>query len=49
MLGPDLEDVQGKTARHKSDRGETYLTPIPRDFYEIHKFINLTTDVLFVN
>ena len=49
IFGPDLAGVKGKTVRHKSDRVEKYLTQIPRDLYEIHKFVTLATDLMFVN
>ena len=35
--------------RHKPDRVEMELTQIPRDLYELHKFVTLTEDVIFVN
>ena len=41
--------MQGGTARHKSDGVEIDLIQIPRDFYELHKFLTLTVDVMFVN
>ena len=49
VFGPDLSGVRGKIVIHKKDRVKTYLTQIPRDFYDIHKFVNLTVDVMFVN
>ena len=49
ILGSDLTGVRGKTVRHKPDRVEMELTQIPRDLYELHKFVTLTEDVIFVN
>ena len=50
MLGPILECVRGKTARNKPSRVETEeYVKIPEYFYKLHKFVNLTSDVMFVN
>ena len=49
IFGPDLSGVWGKTVRQKADRVETEETTIPRYFYGLHKFVTLTTDVMFVN
>ena len=49
IFGPDLEGVRGKTVRHKPYREDTDLIPTPRDLYEIHKFVNLTADGMFIN
>ena len=49
IFGPDLSDIQGKTVIHKLDREEMYLTQIPRELYDIHMFVTLTADVMFVN
>ena len=46
---PDLEGVQGTTVRSKSVRVETKHNPISRCSYGHHKFITLTTYVMFVN
>ena len=35
--------------RHKLYRVETNLISIPIDFYEVHMFVTLTADVMFVN
>ena len=34
---------------YKPDRVDTDLIPIPRDLYEIQKFVTSTADVMFVN
>ena len=49
IVGPDLDGVRGKTVRHKPYREDTDLIPTPRDLYEIHKFVTLATDLMFVN
>ena len=41
--------MRRKTVRQKPDKVETEETPIPRYFYGLHKFVPLTTDVIFVN
>ena len=48
IFGHDLGSVKGKKVRHKLDRVEMDLTKIPIDFYELHKFLNLTAYVMFV-
>ena len=49
MFGHDLSGIWGMTLRHKPDKVETYLSQIPRDLYDIHKFVTLNTDVIFMN
>ena len=49
MFGPNLEGLRGKTVRQRPRRVETGYLRIPRDFYELHKFVTLTADVMFVN
>ena len=40
--------LRGETIQ-KPDRVEPEYIGIPRDFYELHKFITSTTDVMFVD
>ena len=49
IFGPNQAAMRGKTVRQKPDKVETEFIPIPRDFYELHKFVTLTADVMFVN
>ena len=38
-----------KTVRYKPDRVELDLNQTPIYFYELHKFVTLATDLMFVN
>ena len=49
IFGPDRAGLRGKTVRQKPDRVEPEYTRIPRDFYELQKFVKLTADVMIVN
>ena len=49
IYGPNLDGLRGKTVRQRPRRVETEYLRIPRDFYELHKFVTLTADVMFVN
>ena len=52
IFGPNLAGVQGETVIHKpyreGHRLEMDLMPIIRDYYEPHKFVPSTEDVMFV-
>ena len=39
MFGPSLEGLRGKTVRQRPRRVETGYLRIPRDFYELHRFV----------
>ena len=41
--------MRGKSVRQKPGRVEPEFIKIPRDFYELHKFVTLVADVMFVN
>ena len=41
--------MKGGTVRQKHDRVDPEFTQIPKDFYELHHFVTLTADVMFVN
>ena len=49
IFGPYLPGLGGKITRQKPERVDPEYIGIPRDFYELHKFVTLTTDVMFVN
>jgi hypothetical protein len=49
FFGPDLANLRGKTTRTKPEHiGVDYLK-IPHDLIEMHKYVTLVADVLFVN
>ena len=49
LFGPNQTALRGKTVRQKIERVDTEFIPIPYDFYELHKFVTLNADVMFVN
>ena len=49
IYGPYLEGVQGKTVRKKPIMAETKKFQSPNDFNQLHRFVTLTEDVMFVN
>ena len=49
FFGPYLPGLGGKPTRQKPERVDPEYIGIPRDFYELHKFVTLTTDVMFMN
>ena len=49
VFGPNRAAMRGKTVRQKPKRVNAEYVTIPRDFYELHKFVTLTADVMFVN
>ena len=49
IFGPYLPCLEGETTRQKPERVDPEYTEIPRDFYELHKFVTLTDDVIFMN
>ena len=49
IYGPYLAGVQKKTTRKKPITVETEKLQIPNDFYQLHRFVTLTEDVMFVN
>lgn len=49
LFGPSRAALRGRTTRAKPDRVNTEQMSIPRDFYELHKFVTLCGDVMFVN
>ena len=49
IFGTYLVGVQGKKVIHKPDRVKTGLFQIPRDLYELHKFLALTSDLMFLS
>ena len=49
IYGPNLGGVRAKTVRHKPERVHGETLSIPNDFYQLHRFVTLTADVMFVN
>ena len=49
IFGPYLPGLGGKMTRQKTKRVDPEYIGIPRDFYELQKFVTLTADVMFVN
>ena len=48
-FGPDLSGASGTTVRCRPDTVNTYLLHITKDVYVLHKFVTLTSNVMFVN
>ena len=49
IFGPYLSGLGGETTRQKPESIDPEYIGIPRDFYELHKSVTLTSDVIFVN
>ncbi|KAL7447592.1 hypothetical protein ACHAXS_006643 [Conticribra weissflogii] len=49
IFGPDLEGVRGKTVQRKPQRVMTEYVAIPRNLMELHKYVDIAGDVMFVN
>ena len=49
IFGPDLANLRGKTTRTKPERVRVEYVQIPRDFVQLHKYVTLVADVMFVN
>ena len=49
IFGPYLKGLRGITVRQRPERVENEYIQIPRDFYELNRFVTLTVDVMFVN
>jgi len=50
IFNPDLSVVRGKTVRQKPDKVEREATAVPPQyFYDLHKFVTLMANVMFVN
>ena len=48
IFGKNRGGLRGKTVRVKPERVEVDMVAIPRNFYEINKFVTLVGDVMFV-
>ena len=49
IFGPDLANLRGKTIRTKPEHVRIEYVQIPRDFVELHNYVTLVADVMFVN
>jgi hypothetical protein len=49
IFGPDLANLRGKTTRTKLERVRVEYVQIPWDFVQLHKYITLVADVMFLN
>ena len=49
IFGPDLANLRGKTTRTKPERVRIEIVQIPKDFVQMHKYVTLVADVMFVN
>jgi hypothetical protein len=49
IFGPDLANIRGKTVRRKPDRVRTDYVDIPRVILDVHRYVTLVADVMFVN
>ena len=49
LFGPNRSRLKGGTVMQKPERVDPEFTRILKDFYELHHFVTLTADVMFVN
>jgi hypothetical protein len=49
IFGPDLANLRGKTTRTKPECMRVKIVQIPQDFVQLHKYVTLMADVMFVN
>ncbi len=49
IFGPSIAGVRGQTTHQKPEQVEAVVGRISDDFHRLHKFVVLTTDVMFVN
>ncbi len=48
ILGPDLANLRGKTTKTKMERVRVKIVQIPQDFVQLHKYVMLVADLMFV-
>jgi hypothetical protein len=49
IFGPNLANLRGKTTRTKPEHVRADYVKIPQDFMELHKYMTIVADVMFVN
>ena len=49
IFGPDFANLRGKTIRTKPEHVRIEYVQIPRDFVELHKYVTLVADIMFLN
>jgi hypothetical protein len=49
IFGPDLTNLRGEMTRTKPERVRVEYLQIPWDFVQLHKYVTLVADVMFVN
>ncbi len=49
IFGPDLANLRGKVTRTKPKRVQVKYVQIPWDFVQLHKYVTLVMDVMFMN
>jgi hypothetical protein len=49
IFGPDLTNLKGKATRTKPDGVRVKYVKIPWNFVQLHKYVTLVADVMFVN
>jgi hypothetical protein len=49
IFGPNLANLRGKTMRTKPEHIRADYVKIPQDFMELHKYMTIVADVMFVN
>ncbi len=49
IFGPNLANLRGKTTRTKPEHVRADYEKIPREFMELHKYVTIVADVMFVN
>ncbi len=49
IFGPDFANLRGKTTREKTEHVRVDYVEIPRDLVDMHKYVTLVADVMFVN
>ncbi len=49
IFGPDLANLRGKRTRTKPKCVRVVIVQIPQDFVQLHKYVTLVVDVMFIN
>ncbi len=49
IFGPDLTNLRGKATRTKPEHVQVKYVQIPWDFVQLHKYVMVVADIMFVN